>query len=167
MTLRWVTAALAAALFASLAGCASDGIQVSTSFDPLATFPAQATFVWNDAANKLPPDDRLRELDLDSLIKQAANDAFAAHGYRRAASGSADYRLAYEVGENIWRGPEGVTSVVSISLVLTSAKSDRRVWVGFARAEVQPSVAREERARRLRGAFDELLEEFPPSGPSR
>ena len=165
--LHRVAVALAAALLASLASCASDGIQVTTSFDPLATFPAQGTFVWNDTANKLPDDERLRELDLDALIKRAAEDAFAARGYRRVASGSADYRLAYEVGENVWRGPEGTTSVVSISLVLTSTRSDRRVWVGFARAEVQPSVAREERARRLREAFDKMVAEFPPSNPSR
>ena len=167
MTRRRVTAALAATIFTSLAGCASDGVQVTRSFDPLATFPAQATFVWDDAANKLPQDDRQQELGLDSLIRQAANDAFAARGYRHVASGPTDYRLAYEVGENIWRGPEGTTSVASISLVLTSAKSDRRVWVGFVRAEVQPSVTRDERARRLRAAFDELLAGFPPASPSR
>jgi hypothetical protein len=164
MTLRRLTAGLAAALL-SLAGCASDDLQVTTSFDPLATFPPQASFAWNDAANRLPQGDRLRELDLDPLIKQAANEAFTARGYRPALSGPADYRLAYEVGENVWRGPEGVTSFATISLVLTTAKSDRRVWVGFARAEVQPSIAREERGRRLRRAFDELLAEFPPSSP--
>jgi len=165
MTPRRVAAALAAVLVASLWGCASDGVQVTTSFDPLATFPRQATFAWNNAANKLPQDERMRELDLDALIQQAANDAFAARGYRKVASGPSDYRLSYEVGENVWRGAEGVTSFVSISLVLTSAKSDRRVWVGFARAEVRPSVTREERARRLREAFDEMLKAFPPSSP--
>jgi len=167
MTPRRVTAALATLLLASLAGCASESPQVTTSFDPIATFPPKATFVWNDAANKMPQDERLRELDLGSMIKQAANDAFAARGYRHVDSGSAEYRLSYEVGENRWYGSEGTTSVVSISLVLTGAESDRRVWVGFVRAEVQPSVARDERARRLRDAFDEMLAGFPPSSPSR
>jgi hypothetical protein len=167
MTLRWLTAALTAALLSSLAACASDGMQVTRSFDPLATFPKQATFVWNDAANRLPKDDRLRQLDLDPMIKQAANDAFAARGYRPGGSGSANYRLSYEVGENIWYGAEGMTSVVSISLVLAEAESDRRVWVGFGRAEVQPSIARDERARRLREAFDEMLAGFPPSNAAK
>jgi hypothetical protein len=164
---RQIAAGLAAVLFTSLAGCASDGVETSTSFDPLTTFPPQATFVWDGSASRLPQDPRLRELDLDPMIKQAANGALAARGYRNVASGPADYQLSYEVGENVWKGPEGVTSLVSVSLVLVNAKSDRRAWVGFARAEAQPAVPREERARRLRAAFDEMLREFPPSGPSK
>lgn len=158
-------ASLAALALVSLAGCASKGIETSTSFDPLETFPRQATFVWDDAANRLPADARLEELDLDSMIRRAANEAFAVRGYTRVASAPADYRLSYEVGENRWTGPEGVTSVVSISLLLKDAKTDRRVWLGFGRAEVQPGLARDERYRRLRGAFDDLLRTFPPSGP--
>ena len=161
MTLRPLLALL---LLAPLAGCASNGIQTSTSFDPLATFPSQATFVWDDASSRLPQDERIAQLDLDPLIKQAADAAFAVRGYNRVASEPADYRMSYEVGENRWHGPEGVTSVVSVSLLLNDAKSGRRVWLGFGRAEVQHGLTREERARRLRGAFDDLLETFPPSG---
>ena len=150
-----------------IAGCASNGVQTSTSFDPLATFPSQASFVWDDAASRLPADARIAELDLGPLIQQAANEAFAVRGYRRVASPPADYRLSYEVGENRWYGPEGETSVVSVSLLLRDAKSDRRVWTGFGRAEVQEGLSREERGRRLRSAFDKLLEGFPPSGASK
>ena len=164
MMLRLPPAPRVALLLVALAGCASDTLQTSTSFDPLATFPGQATFVWDDAASRLPEGERIAELDLDPLIKQAANEAFAVRGYERVASEPADYRLSYEVAENRWHGPEGVTSVVSISLLLKDAKSDRRVWLGFGRAEVQQGVTRDERARRLREAFDELLETFPPSG---
>lgn len=163
MTTRVRTALLAAALLAWSAGCASDKIQVTRSFDPVASFPEQATYSWNDAANKLPQDDRLRELDLDSLIRQAADEAFAARGYRRVDGPAGDFRLSYQLSENIWRGPEGMTSVASISLVLTTAKSGHRVWVGFGRADVEPAISREQRAERLREAFDEMLEDFPPS----
>jgi hypothetical protein len=145
-----------------LCGCASDAPQVMTSFDPLESFPGQATFVWDDSASKLPQDERLRELDLDQLIKQAADEAFAVRGYRRVASAPADYRLSYQVGENVWHGAEGVTSVVSVSLVLSDPKNGRHVWLGFARAEVQPGLSRTERARRVRRTFDQLLAEFPP-----
>jgi hypothetical protein len=167
MMLRPSIASLAALLLVAFAGCASNGIQTSTSFDPLTTFPSQATFVWDDAANRLPADERIAQLDLDPMIRQAAEEAFAARGYRRVASEPADYRLSYEIGENRWHGPEGTTSVVSISLQLADATSRRRVWLGFGRAEVQQGLTRDERARRLRSAFDELLASFPPSAPKR
>ena len=166
MMLRPVISSLAAVLLVAATGCASDGIEVTTSADPLAIFPSQGTFVWDDAANKLPMDERIQELDLDPLIKQAANGAFAARGYREVGSEPADFRLVYEVGENRWYGPDGVTSVVSISLLLKDPKSGRHVWLGFGRAEVQPNVPREERSRRLRSAFDKMLEKFPPSSHS-
>lgn len=166
MTLRPAISSLAAVLLAAAVGCASDGIEVTTGADPLATFPAQGTFVWDDAGNKLPKDERIHELNLDPLIKQAATAAFAARGYREVNSEPADFRLVYEVGENRWYGPDGVTSVVSISLLLKDPKSGRHVWLGFGRAEVQTNVPREERGRRLRGAFDKMLEKFPPSSRS-
>ena len=56
---------------------------------------------------------------------------------------------------------------MSISLLLADAKTDRRVWHGFGRAEVQAGRTPAERAKRLREAFDRMLAEFPPSGGSR
>ena len=166
MAMRALLAPLAAVLLLTAAGCASDGVQVSTSADPLASFPAQATFAWNDAASRMPADPRLQALGLDALIKQAANEAFAARGYREAASGPANYALAYQVAEDRWLGPEGTTSFVSIALLMTEANG-RLVWSGFGRAEAQANVARADRARRLRHAFDEMLKSFPPSGHAR
>jgi hypothetical protein len=154
---------LAALLLAVAAGCRSSGVDVSTTFDPLATFPAHATFRWDAAATKIPDDPRIRELDLDPRIREAAAATFAARGYREVASGG-DYRLSYEIGENRWYGPEGMTSMVSISLLLSDAKTDRRVWLGFARAEVAAGRSPAERAKRLRDAFDRMLADFPPTG---
>lgn len=167
MTRRSLGASLCCWLLASLAACASDGLEVTTSFDPLATFPSQATFVWEDAANRLPQDERIQQLDLDPLIRKAASDAFAARGYVRVGSAPADYRVSYELGENRWVGPDGETSFVSISLRLSDSASGRSVWHGFGRAEVQPNLERDVRARRLRQAFDRLLEKFPPSAGAR
>ena len=114
----------------------------------------------------MPKDERIQELNLAPLIKQAANEAFAARGYRQAASGSAEFLLSYELGENRWSGPEGMSSVASISLILRDPKSGRQVWLGYGRAEVQANLSREERSRRLRQAFDAMLEKFPPSSHS-
>jgi len=164
MLLRASLAMLAALLV--LAACASDTADFTTSFDPLLTFPEKASFVWDPTACKLPADPRIRELNLDPLIRGAADGAFSARGGRPAVVGAADYRVAYELGENRWSGPDGTTSVVSLSLFLMDPKSSRRVWSGYGRAEVQPGLSREERQRRLRAALDRMLASFPPTPAS-
>jgi hypothetical protein len=147
-------------LAATLAACASD-VDVSTTVDPLSSFPAQATYVWDDAAIKLPADPRIRELDPDSLIREAANAEFAARGYRRSAGGPAQYRLAYDFAVHTWHGVDDSSSVGSLSLWLSDA-ANRRVWMGYARAELHVGLSREERLARLREAIARMLEDFPP-----
>jgi len=148
---------------ASLAGCASDGIEVSTTYDPLTSFPAQASYAWDDRANKLPSDPRIAELDLDPLVKAAAEDEFAARGYRAVASGTPDYRLSYELVVHTWIGVDNSRSVGSLSLLLVEADTGRRVWLGFGRAEVHVGLTRAERTKRLRDALANMLEKFPPA----
>jgi hypothetical protein len=146
----------------ALAGCASDDLQTSTLFDPLTRFPDEATFSWDATSNKLPGDDRIAALDLDPLIREAANQEFAARGYRVVTSGAADYRLSYQLAVNTWIGPDNSTSVASLSLLLVDAEQDRRVWMGYGRAEMHVSISREERLKRLRTASAKMLAEFPP-----
>ena len=45
-------------------GCASDPVDVSTTFDPLTPFPARATYLWDEAANELPDDPRVRGISV-------------------------------------------------------------------------------------------------------
>jgi hypothetical protein len=155
--------ALSAAFFVQLAACASDGIDVSTTYDPLTSFPMQATYTWDDHANKLPKDQRLNPLDLDPLIKETANEEFADRGYRPHDSGPADYRLSYQLAVHTWLGPDNSTSVGSLSLLLVEEETNRRVWMGFARAEIHVGLTREERKERLRKALAQMLEKFPPA----
>ncbi len=154
---------IAALSLALLAGCASDGVEVSTTYDPLALFPAQASYAWDGRANKLPPDPRIEALDLDPLIKEAAAEELAVRGYRPAASGSPDYRLSYELVVHTWIGADNSRSVGSLSLMLVDADLGRRVWIGFARAEVQVGRTTAERKQRLRGVFAKMLAKFPPA----
>jgi Domain of unknown function (DUF4136) len=151
----------------ALAGCASDDLQTSTVFDPLSQFPAQATYSWDTAANRLPSDDRIAALDLDPLIRKAADEEFALRGYRVVASGSPDYRLSYQVTVSSWIGSDNSTSVASLSLLLVDAKRDRRVWMGYGRAEIHVGSSREERQERLRAAMAKMLAEFPPNQADR
>jgi len=150
-------------LLVLLAGCASDVVEVSTTYDPLEPFPAQASYAWDDRANKLPADPRLAALDLDPIIKQAAEEELALRGYHPATSGSPDYRLSYELVVHTWIGPDDSLSVGSLSLLLAEASSGRRVWLGFARAEVHVGLTPAEREQRLRDAFARMLAKFPPA----
>jgi hypothetical protein len=165
MLARLLVIALGSALVAVLPGCAKDAIDVSTTFDPLSRFPAQATYVWDTAASKLPDDPRFNQMDTDALIQEAANAEFAARGYRVAAGGTAphQYRLSYDLTVHTWYGPDNSSSLGSLSLWLSDAATRRRVWMGYVRAEIHVGLSREERLDRLRKAMASMLEKFPPA----
>ena len=147
----------------ALLGCASDPIDVSTTFDPLTRFPAQATYLWDETASRLPDDPRINQMDMDSLIREAADAEFAARGYRPSTSGSAHYKISYDLTVHTWYGADNSSSLGSLSLWLADAASKRRVWMGYVRAEVHVGLSRAERLARLRGALARLLEKFPPA----
>jgi hypothetical protein len=156
---------LLASLLVALLGlaCASDGIDVSTTYDPLVRFPRQALYVWDDAANKTPDDSRLDPAEIDSIVKEAANAELAARGYRLATGDAANYRLSYDLTVHTWLGPDNSRSLGSLSLWLADAASKRRVWMGYVRAELHVGLSRPERVARLREALKKLLEKFPPT----
>jgi len=160
---RRSTALLGALAVIVLAGCASDDFQTSVVHDPLSSFPPQATYIWDVAADKLPSDDRVAALDLDPLLREAAEREFALRGYRAVTSGSADYWLSYQLAVHTWIGPNNSTSNASLSLLLVDAKSDRRVWMGYGRAQIQVGRSREERRAGIRTVIAKMLENFPPN----
>lgn len=150
-------------LAAQSLGCASDGIDVSTTFDPLTVFPARATYVWDTAANQLPDDPRFNQMDAGAVIEEAANAEFAARGYELSTTGTANYKLSYDLTAHTWYGPNNSSSVGSLSFWLVEAATKRRVWMGYVRAEIHVGLSREERVKRMRDALAKLLEKFPPS----
>ena len=145
-----------------LVGCASDGIETSTTFDPLHPFPAQATFSWDERANRLPKDPRIQQLDLAPLIVEAANAEFSARGYTPVES-AANYRLSFDLAVHSWIGADNSRSIGSLSLILIEQGSNHRVWLGYARADVHVGLSVEERRERMRRAVTRMLVSFPPS----
>jgi hypothetical protein len=143
--------------------CATDDFQVSTSFDPLTRFPQAATYAWDEAASSLPDDPRLAGLGLGALIREAVDAEMAARGYT-ATRGPSNYRLSHQLRIHTWLGADRSVSQGSLSLDLVENASGRRVWTGYARADVHIGLSREERSRRLREIAARLLSEFPPSG---
>jgi hypothetical protein len=153
-----------AAVLFTLFACASDDIPVSTNYDPLVRFPTQATYVWDEAANSLPDDPAIDRAATDALLRDVANEAFAARGYRGVESGAAaNYRLSYQYVVHTYIGPDVSRAMGSLSLLLTDHASRRRVWMGFGRAEIDMGLSPEERRARLADALARMLAKFPPS----
>jgi hypothetical protein len=148
----------------ALLACASDDVPVSTNYDPLVRFPAQATYVWDEGANALPDDPAIDRAEIDALLKDVADEAFAARGYRAVGDGEpANYRLSYQYVVHTYIGPDVSRAMGSLSLLLTDYASRRRVWMGFGRAEIHATLSPEERRARLADAFARMLAKFPPS----
>ena len=153
-----------ALLAACATACVSKDPGVSTAFDPLMQFPAQATYAWDISASETPHEPRIRQLDLDPIIQQVASDVLASHGYREAQSGSSpDFLLSYRLAVHSFFSAERSTAVASLSLLLVVQESGRRAWLGWTRAELSSSATRAQRAERLRVTLDRMFESFPPS----
>jgi hypothetical protein len=151
---------------AAVSGCATDDTHstgVGATFDPLTMFPASATWAWDDAANRLPKDERIRSLDFDAIIKEVVPDEFAARGYVQASAAAPDYLLSYDLRMNTWISQTEARSIGSLSLLMVEAESGRRVWLGFIRAEMDMSNTRESRKEFITKELRKLLKDFPPS----
>ncbi len=144
-------------------GCAKPAFDVSAIFDPLATFPPEATFSWNDKANHPPDNPELQSLGYDRLLKQISNEEFANRGYTHVATGAADFLLSYELTIHRWISAEKTQATGTLSLSLVDTKTNNRVWLGYGRAQVLVGLSEEERSERLRLILVEMLKEFPPN----
>jgi hypothetical protein len=153
-------------LLVALAGCASE-VSVGTAYDPLTVFPRQGTFAWAEGSNVIS--ERIAHLGLADLLPPAVEGALASRGWRKVAPGEADVLVSYEVSVATWvqiavpgSDDEHSRAVGSLSVALQDPDDRRRLWVGFAEAEVTPSLSHEERRARIEAALELLFEEFPP-----
>ena len=144
-------------------GCALSGnrIPVSTAFDPLVRFPAEASFAWDRAAISLPHNPELNAAKLGHVIEQEAEAAFAARGYRLAHGEQADYQLSYHLRVDTFIAADRSSATAGLSLLLVDP-GGRRVWTGWGRAPFYVGSAIEARRARLRQAIDDMLTHFPP-----
>lgn len=153
-------------LLVALAGCTSD-VSVGTAYDPLTVFPRQGTFAWDESSNVIS--ERIAHLDMADLLPPAVEGALANRGWRKVARGEADVLVSYEVNVATWvqiavpgSDDEHSRALGSLSIVLRDPDDRQRLWVGFAEAEVTPSLSHEERRARIEAALELLFEEFPP-----
>ena len=157
-------AASAFALF-SATGCATPDGDSGATYDPLSSFPPSALWVWDDARNKLPADDRIDAAGLDRRIKSAAAAEFALKGYSETSASEVHYLLSYEVGIHTWMSQTEARAFGTLSILMTEAASGRKVWLGFVRLQIDTSLTAAQRDLRLRAALANMLENFPPAQP--
>ena len=147
------------------AGCATDDLNIGATFDPLTPFPATAVWSWDDAANKLPKDDRIDGVELDRTLKSAIASEFALKGYTESTGGKVQYVLSYEVGIHTWMSRSESRAFGTLSVLMTEAANRRKVWLGFLRIQIDMSLTQAQRDQRLREKIAEMLKNFPPSQP--
>lgn len=163
--LRAALIAVSALIVLSATGCATPDGEFGATFDPLSPFPARALWVWDEAQNKLPDDDRLDLAALDQRIKSTAAVAFGARGYSLTSAPKVHYMLSYEVGIHTWMSPTEARAFGTLSILMTEAASGRKVWLGFVRLQIDTSLTDAQRDERLRAALANMLENFPPAQP--
>jgi hypothetical protein len=163
MKLRTHFSALILGSLVLAVGCAKPAFDVSAVFDPLATFPAEATVSWDEKANHPPDNPEVQAHDYDRLLKQISNQEFAKRGYTIVETGAADYLLSYELTIHRWISAEKTQATGTLSLSLVDTKIGNRVWLGYGRAQVLVGLSEEERSERLRLILEKMLKEFPPN----
>ena len=111
-------------------GCAGDGgrIPVSTAFDPVVSFPAEATFVWDREHISLPDDPALSGLGIGQIVEEEAEAAFGARGYRHSTVPEADYLLSYHLRVDTFIAADRSSSTAGLSVLLV----DRNGQIGRA-----------------------------------
>lgn len=155
--------ALLCFLLVSISGCASNGYEVSSVYDPLYPFPRVANYGWNNRANRLPDDPRILALDPDAALKKAIDAEFAARGYSRAKAPPPDFWISYDLGVHTWISGEHSSAVGSLAITLVDGKTNHRVFLGFTRAEILVGLSSDESSSRLRGMLAKMLKDFPPT----
>lgn len=147
----------------SFLGCSRT---VRYNYDPLAIFPATATWAWNDARNILPAHPSMKTLHVDRIFREVVEDAFAQRGYEMVPRGSeAEYEVHYEIGLGMQVGGKQRPAVATASIELTEIATGRRVWVGFMKTNVDVALSEEQRRNRLEREMRKILRRFPPSQP--
>lgn len=165
--MRALGSILGGLLLVVMAGCATPEFSVGSAYDPLAVFPRQGTYAWDERPNVVS--ERIAHLDVAELLPPAIDGALANRGWRKVARGEADLLVSYEVSVATriqiavpGEVEERSRALGSLSIALRNPEDGRRLWVGFAEAEVTPSLSREERKARLEAGLELLFQEFPP-----
>jgi len=162
------------------AACAP--ISVTDDYDTQTDFTKLRTYAWHVAPAGAPAVDSLTQ----QRIVRAVDDALEAKGFRKADSGTPDFKVhtMASVSQRIqtqpvtvgvgyaWRygyvaAGEGVEVTAydegTLILDVISTATKNLVWRGTARGAVERDRTPEEREARIRDAVFKVIERFPPN----
>jgi hypothetical protein len=161
--LERITLVVAVVALLSSSGCAK---KVGATYDPFVLFPATAQWAWDEALNQLPDDPSITALNIRTLVRETITEGLATRGYAMAPQGGkVDFRVHYQVGLGKIIKPDSVEGYGSLSLTLVEVSTNRDVWVGFIKTDVDVSTSEAERRKRLQKEVNKMLKDFPPSQP--
>jgi hypothetical protein len=166
-----------------LAACSS--VQVSTDYDPGTDFSVLKTYAWLPRKASTGGDPRLDSTLLNERIRGAVEAQLAERGYKKTASGRADFLVAYHTaverkmdvdtiyrgygyGPDTWGWGGGHETMVyqydqgTLLLDFLDRKAHRLLWRGSASAVVSESSTPEKRTALINEAVAKLLDRFPP-----
>jgi len=159
--LERITLVLAVIVLISSAGCAK---RIGATYDPFAIFPATAQWAWDEELNRIPEDQSMTALNIRTLVRETITEVLARRGYVKARSGEkVDFRVHYQVGTGKRVKPYSVKGYSSLSLTFVEVSTNRDVWVGFVKANVDVSISAAKRRMRLLKQVNKMLRKFPPT----
>jgi hypothetical protein len=142
-------------------GCASN---IGTTHDPFVIFPETAQWAWDEKMNTLPSDPSMQALNIRTIVRESVTEALATKGYTlEPAGGKVDFRVHYQVGITKVITENSPKAYGSLNLTLVNVTTNRTVWVGFIKANVDVSISEAERRMRFSQELSKLLKDFPPS----
>ena len=150
----------------TLLGCLGCAKRIGATYDPFFLFPATAHWAWDEELNRIPDDPSMDTLNIPTIVRELITYGLAKRGYMMASEGEkVDFRVHYQIGIGRRISTSSVTGYGSLSLTLVDNTTDRDVWLGFVKTNVDVSVSEANRRMRLEKEINQMLRKFPPSQP--
>lgn len=173
----WVTLTVSITLALFLSACSSfpkDDIQFESMSAPKVNVGAYKSFAWlatatviNDPNGYWQP----QELNAEAEVHFALNKGLREKGYIETAE-KPDFVVLYATGINMqWLefsqdkelGKEMITNVpkAALSVVLIDVETERPIWIGSAKGDIQQGMDSEIAKKRIHYAVEGILKSLP------
>ena len=175
-------AAFALVLAGSLGACS--GMKITTDYNPEAApnFSAYQTYAW--LPQPIRQDSRVYNAITESRVRQAVDNSLSTGGYRKLASGTPDFLVAWQAAIEgkvdvtmvngyygygyrrwgAWGAEPTVTEYDEGTLILDVIDGESRelAWRGVAQAKISRNSNPDQRGRKINEAVSKILANFPP-----
>ncbi len=149
---------------AALSGCSAGGpISVVTAYGTGIKFSGLGTrYTWTPN----PPDPRVVESGLDSLIRSSVEKHLSKKGFELGPTGAVDFWVDYRVArrEKTYAGAVAFGETIeegSLVLEVVDPNTRQFIWRGIARARIMDNDPPDVRKQRIENALNSLMNQFP------